>query len=133
MNYNPLTHKKCFPLPRTDFMFNREGPWPQPAPDHPMGMAAEVLHPPESEVRDWSRTAGWNCFLAMVTKMPLAIYNWFIHVKVDEISDEFFETRMTTTTYSKYLNRIQAARVATATVKLGMPECQMADTAGQAS
>lgn len=103
MTYNPLTHKKSFPLPREDFMFLREGPWPQPAPDHPMGMCAEVLHPWKSEVKDWDRTAGWNYKKALITKLPLAIYNWLVHVKIDEISDAFFQERMTTSTYSKYL------------------------------
>jgi hypothetical protein len=32
-------HTHTFPLPRTDFMYLRRGPWPQPAPDHPMAMA----------------------------------------------------------------------------------------------
>ncbi len=110
--YNPLTHRKSFSLPRNEFRYKREGPWPQPAPDHPMGMAAEVLHPWKSEVKDWSRTAGRNYMFALIGKLPLAIYNGLVHVKVAEISDEFFETGMTTTTYSKYLKLRTAAELA---------------------
>lgn len=103
-----LKHSKTYPLPRTDFLFLRRGPWPQPAPDHPMAMAAEVLHPPKSEVKDWDRTAGWNYQKALITKLPLALYNWFIHNQIDLISDDEFSEILTTTTYSKYLRRRSA-------------------------
>ena len=50
MNVANHLHTKAFPLPKSDFMYQRSGPWPQPAPDHPMAMAAEVLHLPKADI-----------------------------------------------------------------------------------
>lgn len=96
-------HQQSFPLPRSAFLHDRRGPWPQPAPDHPMGMAAEVLHPAKSDDQDWNRTAGMNYLKALVTKLPLALYNWFIHYRIDHIGDREFASLLESTNYSKYL------------------------------
>ena len=74
-------------LPPDQFLYERLGPWPQPAPDHPMAMAAEVLHPAPAEVRDWDLTAGWNYVRALITKFPLAVYNGLVHRKLDHLDD----------------------------------------------
>lgn len=68
-----------------------------------MAMAAEVLHPSTSDRRDWARTAQRNYIKAMITKMPLALYNWFVHYRLDHFDDAFFARMLTTTTYSKYM------------------------------
>lgn len=101
-----LTQQQVFPLPRSDFLYDRLGPWPQPAPDHPMAMAAEVLHPAPAEVRDWDFTAGWNYVRALITKFPLAVYNGLVHRQLDHLDDAQFVEIATTTTYSKYLRVI---------------------------
>ena len=98
-------HERSFPLPKSDFMYARSGPWPQPAPDHPMAMAAEVLHLPASETRDWTLHAGLNYLLTMLTKLPLAIKNAVWHGWVTDMGDELFSRLLTTTIYSKYLRK----------------------------
>lgn len=98
-------HVRSFPLPKSDFMYARSGPWPQPAPDHPMAMAAEVLHLPKSETWDWTLHAGLNYMLTMLTKLPLAIKNAVWHGWVTDMGDELFTELLTTTIYSKYLRR----------------------------
>ncbi len=96
-------HTHQFPLPRTDFMYLRRGPWPQPAPDHPMAMAAEVLHPPFSEKVDWYLHSGLNYLTTMLTSIPGAVYNAFTHGSVADMTDELFTELLTTTVLSKYL------------------------------
>lgn len=101
--HNP--HGRSFPLPKSDFMYERSGPWPQPAPDHPMAMAAEVLHLPRSENWDWTLHSGLNYMLTMLTKLPLAIKNAVWHGWVTDMGDDLFSQLLTTTIYSKYLKR----------------------------
>ena len=98
-------HARSFPLPKSDFMYARSGPWPQPAPDHPMAMAAEVLHLPSSETWDWTLHSGLNYVLTMLTKLPLAIKNAVWHGWVTDMADDLFSQLLTTTIYSKYLRR----------------------------
>ncbi len=68
-----------------------------------MAMAAEVLHPSASDQKDWDRTARMNYLKALITKLPLAVYNWFVHYQLDHIDDVYFSRMLTTTTYSKYM------------------------------
>ncbi len=98
-------HVQQFPLGRDEFMYKRRGPWPQPAPDHPMFMAAEVLHPARAEKWDWKMTAGLNYLKALITKLPLACRNWFLNSRMEHISDEQFTAMLTANTYSKYMRR----------------------------
>jgi hypothetical protein len=84
-------------------MYLRRGPWPQPAPDHPMAMAAEVLHPSFSEKVDWYLHSGLNYFKTMLTSIPGAAYNAFAHGSVADMTDELFTKQLTTTVLSKYL------------------------------
>lgn len=99
----PNQHVKTYPRDRGDFLYNRAGPWPQPAPDHPMAMAAEVLHPAKADKLDWKRTAGRTYFKTMLTSIPRAAYNAYTRGRVEDISDEVFAELLTTTIYSKYL------------------------------
>ncbi len=78
-----------------------------------MGMAAEVLHPSKFDQDDWNHTARWNYFKALVTKLPLAFYNWFVHSKIDHLPDAEFAWILTTTNYSKFLRRRSADDLAT--------------------
>lgn len=98
-------HNRAFPLPKSDFMYQRSGPWPQPAPDHPMAMAAEVLHLPKSETRDWFWHSGLNYIGTLVSKLPLAISNALFKGYVTDMPDSLFSELLTTTIYSKYLRR----------------------------
>jgi hypothetical protein len=102
-------HKiQYYPRERTAFLYDRAGPWPQPAPDHPMAMAAEVLHPTQEEQDDWSRHAGRSYLKTMLTSIPRAAYTALTRGRVQDISDEVFTELLTTTIYSKYLRRTDA-------------------------
>ncbi len=96
-------HRRSYPLPKTAFLYERMGPWPQPAPDHPMEMAAEVLHPSKAEKRDWAKHAGRAYLRTMLTSIPRAAVVAFTHGHVKDMSDEVFTEMLTTTIYSKYL------------------------------
>ena len=98
-------HVKTYPLPKSEFMYERCGPWPQPAPDHPMAMAAEVLHLPKSETRDWFWHSGLNYITTLLTKLPRAAMNAWWHGFVTDMDDGLFAELLTTTIYSKYLRR----------------------------
>lgn len=102
----------AFPLPRSAFRYGRTGPWPQPAADQPMFMAAEVMHLPKAEQKHWDWTVRLNYLKAMLTKTPLALYNWFIHSRIDHLSDAECAWMLTTTCYAKYLRRRTAADLA---------------------
>jgi len=104
--------QRAFPLPRSAFRYGRTGPWPQPAADQPMYMAAEVMHLPKAEQRHWNWTVRINYFKAMLTKLPLALYNWFIHNRIDHATDAECAWMLTTTCYAKYLRRRTAAQLA---------------------
>lgn len=113
-------HTKAFPLPKSDFMYQRSGPWPQPAPDHPMAMAAEVLHLPWSEKLDWYLHSGLNYIGTMLSKLPLAISNGLFKGYVTNMPDSLFSELLTTTIYSKYLRRPTLARHAALAQTLGL-------------
>lgn len=106
-----LHYRAARELPRTDFLGLRQGPWPQPAPDSPMGMVAEVLHPLAEDVRHWNWTARINYIKALVTKFPLALYNWFIHNRIEHLSDAECARMLTTSSYSKFLRRRSASQL----------------------
>jgi hypothetical protein len=42
----------------SEFLYGHEGPWPQPASDHPYAQAPEVLNVPAAEAADWTRHIG---------------------------------------------------------------------------
>jgi len=100
-----------YPRARTAFMYDRAGPWPQPAPDHPMSMAAEVLHPPQVEQDDWKKHAGRNYMWTMLTSIPGAAWNSLTHGRVNDMSDEVFAELLTTTIYSKYMRLADPAEL----------------------
>ncbi|MGK2914450.1 MAG: hypothetical protein ACSLE5_08355 [Porticoccaceae bacterium] len=77
-----------------------------------MAMAAEVLHPSPADQEDWNRTVRWNYIKALVTKLPLAFYNWFVHSRIDHLPDAEFAAILATTNYSKFLRRRSADELA---------------------
>lgn len=104
--------RNAYPLPRQAFRYERTGPWPQPAADHPMAMAAEVIHLPKAEQSHWNWTVRINYIKAMITKTPLALSNWFVHNRIDHIDDRECAWMLGTTCYAKYLRRRTAATLA---------------------
>ena len=103
--------QRAFPLPRSAFRYGRTGPWPQPAADQPMFMAAEVMHLPKAEQKHWNWTVRINYIKAMLTKLPLAFYNWFVHSRIDHATDAECAWMLTTTCYAKYLRRRTAEQL----------------------
>jgi hypothetical protein len=76
-----------------------------------MGMVAEVLHPLAQDIQRWNSTARVNYLKALVTKMPLALYNWFVHSRIEHLSDAECARMLTTSSYSKFLRRRSARQL----------------------
>jgi hypothetical protein len=96
-------HVHIYARDRGDFMCDRAGPWPQPTPDHPMAMAAEVSRPPKSDQRDWAKHSSLNYLKTMAKSIPRAAWNGLTHGQVSDMSDDVFNDLLTTTVYSQYL------------------------------
>ncbi|MEM7468247.1 MAG: hypothetical protein AAF387_15360, partial [Pseudomonadota bacterium] len=87
-----------------DFEYGNEGPWPQPAPDHPMGQLAQVLHLPERERDDWKRNVSRKYLWLFLTRWPLALWRAWKNKHYTEITDERFDNYLTNEMYSRYLS-----------------------------
>jgi hypothetical protein len=74
-----------------------------------MGMVAEVLHPATAQRVRWNWTTRMNYLKALLTKLPLAFYNWFVHYRIEHISDAECAGMLTNSSYSKFLRRYRAA------------------------
>lgn len=120
MSHSRVFQQHSFPLPRSAFRYQRTGPWPQPAADQPMFMAASVLHLPKAEEKHWKRTVLVNYLWALVTKTPLALYNWFINNRIDHLPDHECAWMLTTTCYAKFLRRRTAAELADSDFAAGL-------------
>ena len=87
-----------------DFEYGNEGPWPQPAPDHPMGQLAQVLHLPASEIDDWKKNVSRKYLWLFLTRWPLALWRAIKTRHYNEITDERFDNYLTREMYSRYLS-----------------------------
>lgn len=91
-----------------DFEYGNEGPWPQPAPDHPMGQLAQVLHLPERELKDWKKNVSRKYLWLFLTRWPLALWRAIKNRHYAEITDERFDNYLTKEMYSRYLTPLDA-------------------------
>jgi hypothetical protein len=99
-------------LPRDRFLGGRLGPWPQPAADSPMGMAAEVLHPLDEDKKRWNRTTLVRYIFELVTKFPVALWHWWVrHDRIEHLGDGKVARMMTRSSYSKFLRPRRPAQL----------------------
>ena len=54
------------------FLYSREGPWPQPSPSHPLICADEVLNIPPIETLLFNETIGARYLQSQLAYPPLA-------------------------------------------------------------
>ena len=85
-----------------DFLYNRQGPWPQPCPEHPFGEAAGVIHLPLIEAIDW----WWNIgsrYLKTLFYTPIAYLEGILKPGLEKVSDEEFNRYLTRSMMAKFI------------------------------
>jgi hypothetical protein len=100
-----------FPRTRDAFAYGRNGPWPQPSADHPLGMAAEVSRPISQEQKDWHRQAERSENRARMRSNLRSAYNAVTRGRARHMSDALFTEQLTTTAYCRYLREIAPERL----------------------
>ncbi len=90
--------------PQSDYMYERRGPWPQPLPLHPFGMAPGVVHIPKDEIRRWNRTIGLRYYRTILFYWPKAAWYAWKHRALEPLSDEQFERYLTHSSLSKFIS-----------------------------
>jgi len=94
-------------LPPDQFLYDRQGPWPQPAPAYPMTRPPEVLNIPEEESAQWWEFIGSRLAAALVSE---EIYLRVTGQAQNDLAlplptdDEFLQI-MTRTVYSRFLRQ----------------------------
>lgn len=87
-----------------DYEYGNDGPWPQPAPDQPMGQLSQVLHIPQRERKDWKKNVSRKYLWLFLTRWPLALWRAVRDKHYGEISDQKFDDYLTKEMYSRYLS-----------------------------
>ena len=86
-----------------EFLYKRQGPWPQPAPNHPFGMSPGVVHIPAKEKADFQRHVGLRYLKQLILDWPSALWTGIqtdiVDTTTQEFSDLFYKTL-----FSKLLN-----------------------------
>ncbi|MBA1149480.1 hypothetical protein H0Z60_20750 [Ectothiorhodospiraceae bacterium WFHF3C12] len=86
-----------------DFLYGSDAPWPQPAPDHPTGQMAQVLHVPRAEMREWKRQVAWKYIFLLLTRWPAGAWYAWRHPHQRALDDEAFSRYLGEGLYSKFL------------------------------
>jgi len=92
-------------LSAEEFLYNRSGPWPQPAAHHPLGTVPSVLHLPLDEMFNWWLKIGSRYVIDLVTYPFFALAKAWKFGGLKDISDEQFVNYFQHTAYAKYLVR----------------------------
>jgi hypothetical protein len=85
------------------FLYARQGPWPQPSPSHPLEEAWEVLNIPPLENMLWNATIGQRYIMTQVGYPPKAAANAVKQLGYTVPDDVDFQTMMLDTSYIRYL------------------------------
>lgn len=87
----------------SDFLYDRQGPWPQPSPAHPWGESPAVIHLPLWENVDWWIWIG-SRYLATAAFMWLpCLIKGFILPGLKEVTDEDFSGILNNSMISKFI------------------------------
>lgn len=100
------------------FLYQRQGPWPQPSPSHPLGEAPEVLNIPRTEKLAWDATIGLR-YAAQMLEWPLSMGEALLQARYEGPDDATFNGYLFDTCYTRYLQPVDAAGVATWRQRLG--------------
>ena len=92
-------------LPPDQFLYERLGPWPQPAPAYPMTRPPEVLTIPEAEANLWNETIGWRYKTTVAEYTLEAFLDGIKDLLFTLPGDDEFVQVMTRTVYSRFLRR----------------------------
>ncbi|NME69826.1 hypothetical protein [Flammeovirga aprica] len=90
-------------LPKEAFLYQRQGPWPQPSPRNPKGEAPAVLRLPRKEKEAWKKKIGRRYFKNMWTYWPKALSYAYKHRGLHKIKDEEFNHYLGSGVFSKFL------------------------------
>ena len=88
----------------TDYLYHRQGPWPQPQPSHPFGMAPGVVHIPKAEMRQWFWNIGLRYIWTVLSYWPKALLYAWKNPGLQPVSDEEFEMLLTHSAMSKFVS-----------------------------
>jgi hypothetical protein len=84
------------------FLYDGEGPWPQPNPAHPEGEAPVVVHVPTDEALDWGLHIGLRYFASMFWQTPASAWQAFRNNPQAAPDDAEFAKLLASATYSKF-------------------------------
>ncbi len=73
-----------------EFLYDRQGPWPQPSANHPFGEVPGVLHIPFVEWAWWWVTVGFRYIKDWFFWWPVAWLKAFRYGGLHELTDEKF-------------------------------------------
>lgn len=90
-------------LDQSAFLYQRKGPWPQPAPSYPVEHAPEVLNIPSDEAWQWDKTIGARYLKDVILYAPEATMLAMEDKSSAIPSDAEFLRIMTDSIYARYL------------------------------
>lgn len=86
-----------------EFLYDRQGPWPQPSANHPFGEVPGVLHIPFVEWIWWWMTVGLRYMKDWFFWWPVALIKAWKYGGLHELTDDKFSEIFYQTCYAKYL------------------------------
>ncbi|MBC7712988.1 MAG: hypothetical protein H7177_06600 [Rhizobacter sp.] len=89
----------------SDFLYSRQGPWPQPCPEHPFGESAGVIHVPVSEALDWWLRVG-SRYVTTLLYTPVAYLRGILKPGLAEVSNDEFVSMLTNSMLSKFVKNV---------------------------
>lgn len=108
--------------PPDQFMYSRQGPWPQPSPSYPLLCANEVLHIPELEQMQFNLTIGARYLRDRAAYAPAAAQLAIADMEWNGPTEADFHRLMFETEYTRFikpLDRRDEARCKTNGIKVG--------------
>ena len=88
------------------FLYGRQGPWPQPSPAHPLGEAPAVIAVPPLEWTLWNATIGTRYLQVQVGYPPVAAGNAVKQLGYTTPTDEAFGKILFDTGFTRFLNEL---------------------------
>lgn len=85
------------------FLYERQGPWPQPSPGHPFGESPAVVHIPLNERLDWYRYIGLRYAKQTYFGWPSA-WKKAKETQLTSVSDKEMVDLIESSLFSKFLN-----------------------------